>query len=134
GRVPQLYRKFKYMPINYEPQMLPFSLLLTMRENKRTPSLSKPTFQKNKCTDNEWLAPGCDIAYLFIPQAQCHQLHCAPGRTYRDGNCTVNLDIKGICYFMQLWMEPLLTGMAYETFLSTKDLSIKNLTDLVLQK
>ncbi|KAK6964315.1 hypothetical protein BgiMline_031538, partial [Biomphalaria glabrata] len=57
GRVPQLYKKFKYLTNIFDPKMLPFSLLLTMKDSKRTPSFSKPEFQKNKCADNEWLAP-----------------------------------------------------------------------------
>ncbi|KAK6964326.1 hypothetical protein BgiMline_031549, partial [Biomphalaria glabrata] len=57
GRVPQLYKRSKYELIIYDPQMFPFSLLLTMKDSKRTPSLSKPEFQKNKYTDNECLTP-----------------------------------------------------------------------------
>ncbi|KAK6964327.1 hypothetical protein BgiMline_031550, partial [Biomphalaria glabrata] len=66
--------------------------------------------------------------------AQCLQLHCAPGRTYRDRHCDVNLEIKGIGYLLQLRMEPLPTGNVYGTFNSSKDISIKNLTDLVVEK
>ncbi|KAK6964316.1 hypothetical protein BgiMline_031539, partial [Biomphalaria glabrata] len=65
---------------------------------------------------------------------QCLQIHCAPGRTYQNGNCTVNLDIEGISYFMPVRMEPLPTGKSYDTFLSYKDINIKNLTYLVFEK
>ncbi|KAK6964321.1 hypothetical protein BgiMline_031544, partial [Biomphalaria glabrata] len=65
---------------------------------------------------------------------RCLQLYCAPGRTYRDGHCDVNLDIKGIGYFLQLRMQLLPTVKTHDTFLSSKDISIKNLTDLVVEK
>ncbi|KAK7004858.1 adhesion G protein-coupled receptor E4P, partial [Biomphalaria glabrata] len=80
---------------------VPFTLRLDLKDTEENVKIipgATATTQSSRCSQDEWEAP----------DKLCFQLHCTPGKIFRNGTCVEIIeDIKGLAYEMALYLVPL---------------------------